>query len=274
MSKPSAIQLSPRTRRTLLFCVTQIVMLTSTAASATVPIEHYSGTAYDTKGHTLYTESHWSTVDAGQTKRLILFTCPDGKAFARKQVDDADNAEAPLFQLDDHRSGYREGMRLNAAGKYEVFVRRNSEQPEQSAAVESRQGLVVDAGFDRFIVTHWDDLLAGQEQKVEFMLPSRLRSYGFLLKPTGTDQINGTPVQRFRLEIDSWLGFALPSIDIAYASDSKAIREYSGVSNIRDNEGKNVKVRIEFPPAARLKNADLKSLTDAQSVRLDGQCKL
>ena len=273
MSKPSAIQLSPRTHRTLLFCVAQIAMLASTA-SAAARIEHYSGTAYDTKGQVLYTESHWSTADAGETKRLILFTCPDGKAFARKQVNDAGTPQAPLFELDDHRYGYREGMRLNAAGKHEVFVRRNSEQPEQSATVESIKGLVVDAGFDRFIVTHWDDLVAGQEQKVEFLLPSRLRSYAFLLKPIGSDQIEGTSVQRFRLELDSWFGFALPAIDIAYASDSKAIREYSGVSNIRDNDGKNLKVRIEFPPTARSENADLKSLTDAQSARLDGQCKL
>ena len=55
-----------------------------------------------------------------------------------------------------------------------------------------------------------------------------------MLKPVGADQIDGMSVQRFRLELDSWFGFALPSIHMAYASDTRALREYSGISNIRD----------------------------------------
>ena len=91
-----------------------------------VAVEHYTGTAYDAKGRELYTERHWSTVDGGETRRLVLFTCTDGKPFARKQVNDAGQPLAPLFALDDARFGYREGVRLDADGKREVFVRRNS----------------------------------------------------------------------------------------------------------------------------------------------------
>jgi len=81
-------------------------------------------------------------------------------------------------------------------------------------------------------------------------------------------------VQRFRLELDAWFGFAVPSIDIAYVSETKSIREYAGVSNIRDNNGKNLRVRIEFPPAARSNNAVLQKLAAAETARLDGECAL
>lgn len=274
MPNPFAQRSLPATRRGLVFCIPMCAVVVSATAFAATSTEYYSGTAYDSKGQELYTESHWSSGEAGETRRLILFSCPDGKAFARKQVDDAGQVQAPLFELEDARYGYREGVRLADGGKREVFVRRNAAQTEQSALVESAPRLVIDAGFDRFIVSHWDALVAGDEQKVDFLLPSRLRTYSFVLKPIGADQIDGTPVQRFRLELDSWFGFVLPSIDMAYASDTKAIREYSGISNIRDDNGKNLKVRIEFPADARSADVDPHAVTAAAAVRLDGQCKL
>lgn len=260
--------------KTLLACAVFAILIDSMTAFASVPIEHYIGTAFDTQGRELYTESHWISGEADETERLILFHCPDGKAFARKHVEDAGDALTPLFELDDNRYGYREGVRLASNGRREVFVRRNAEQSEQTALLESVPRLVIDAGFDRFIVKHWNELVSGRKQKVEFLLPSRLRSYSFVLRPMGADQIDGTPVQRFRLELDSWLGFALPSIDMAYASDNMAIREYSGVSNIRGNDGENLKVRIEFPPTKRSDNADQLSLAAAEAMHLDGQCRL
>ncbi|HET9034349.1 MAG TPA: hypothetical protein VFN25_15775 [Dokdonella sp.] len=250
------------------------ILASSTHAFAVPPIKHYIGTAFDLKGNELYTETHWTSGEAEKTERLVLFQCPDGKAFARKHIEDTDEATAPLFELDDGRYGYREGVRLSADGKREVFVRRKSDQQEQMAMVESVPRLVIDAGFDRFIVKHWDELVSGQEQKVEFLLPSRLRTYSFVLSPVGPDSIDGAPVQRFRLELDSWFGFALPSIDMAYASDTKALREYSGVSNIRDNDGNNLKVRIEFPAAAQSTSFDPQTLATAEAARLDGRCKL
>ncbi len=274
MPKPIAAHARTRTRWAALAGVSLIGFAAASIGMASSAIEHYTGTAYDSDGRELYSESHWSTIDGGETRRVVLFTCPDGKPFARKRVAETGQTLAPLFELDDARYGYREGVRLDADGKREVFIRRSSGQTEQTAPVDAAKRLVVDAGFDRFIIQQWDALLAGQEQKVEFLLPSRLRTYAFVLKPTGTDQIGGTPVQRFRLELDSWFGFALPAIDMAYAKDTRALREYSGISNIRDNNGKNLKVRIEFPPAARSRKADAQALATAAFVLLDGQCSL
>ncbi len=249
-------------------------MAISATASANVPIRHHVGTAFDPAGHELYTESHWISEKDGAHERLILFKCPDGKAFARKHVEDAGQALAPLFDLDDGRFGYREGVRIASNGKREVFVRRSAEQSEQSALLESDPRLVVDAGFDRFIVKHWDALVEGRKQSFDFLLPSRLRTYAFVLIPLGSDQIDGTPVLRFRLELDAWFGFALPLINMAYVRDSKVVREYIGVSNIRGNDGKNLKVRIVFPDAATAEVVDERSLASAESARLDGHCAL
>ncbi len=263
------------TRRMLMIsCASLSSLIVPAMAWASAPIDYYLGTAFDSSGHALYTESHWISATDGDAKHLILFKCPDGKAFARKHVEDAGHPQTPLFELDDNRYGYREGVRETRDGKREVFVRRSADKAEQTALVEDVPKLVIDAGFDRFIVNHWDDLVAGNKQSVEFLLPSRLKTYSFILSPLGADKIEGKSVQRFRLELDSWLGFALPSLDMAYTTEAKAIREYSGVSNIRDNNGKNLKVRIDFPPAEKLSGVDPQTLVDAEAANLDGQCTL
>jgi hypothetical protein len=270
MSNPTATRFRP----TLLALASLIAMLATVSTFANAPIEHYVGTAFDSDGNKLYTESHWISGITGESERLILFKCPDGKPFARKRVEDAGQALAPLFELDDDRFGYREGVRLAANGKREIFVRRNNRQSEQTALLESVPRLVIDAGFDTFIVEHWAELIAGKRQTVEFLLPSRLRSYAFVVSPAGSDRIHGVSVQRFRLQLDSWFGFALPSIEMAYDSRTRAIREYTGISNIRDSKGNNLKVRIEFPPAARSFDSNPMMMTAAGAAKLDGRCVL
>ena len=169
----------------------------------------------------------------------------------REQVREAGHEQAPSFVLEDARSGYREGVREDGPGQREVFVRAGADERERSAPVAGLPGLVVDAGFDSFLRKHWTSLAAGQPQRFEFLLPSRLQAYPFSLSQSGEDLIDGTPVRRFRLQLDAWYAFAVPAISLAYERDTKRIREYTGVSNIRNAAGKSLKVRIEFPPGAR-----------------------
>ena len=63
-------------------------------------------------GALLYREQHWLRLREGRPlERLVLYRCPNGVAFARKQVDYRGSAPAPAFALEDARSGYREGLR-------------------------------------------------------------------------------------------------------------------------------------------------------------------
>jgi hypothetical protein len=55
----------------------------------------------------------------------------------------------------------------------------------------------------------------------------------------------------FRLSLASWYGFALPHIDVAYDKQTHELREYRGLSNIRDAAGRNLSVTIRFPRSER-----------------------
>lgn len=272
----SSDRANPTHRLRLLLVPGLILSLSGHASLAPARVEHYVGTAYDVAGRVLYTESHWIRGSSGARELLVMFRCPDGRPFARKTVREAGHADAkaPSFLLEDARTGYREGVREDDGGGREVFVRRGAAEAERSAPMTPLPELVVDAGFDSFIREHWNSLAAGKPQRFEFLLPSRLQAYPFSLSKTADDVIDGTPVRRFRLQLDAWYAFAVPAISLAYERDSKRIREYTGVSNIRDGTGKSLKVRIEFPPGARETVRDADQLDALEAANLDGTCAL
>ncbi|HST28966.1 MAG TPA: hypothetical protein VLK26_11430, partial [Rudaea sp.] len=82
--------------------------------------ETWTGIAYLSEGGTpAYQEIHYLLGD----ERLVVYTCPDGKPFARKTIHEGSDAQAPDFSLLDARWGYREGVRGTDASR-EIFVQR------------------------------------------------------------------------------------------------------------------------------------------------------
>lgn len=242
-------------------------------AMANADTEHYVGTAYDASGRVVYTESHWISGTLPRRELTVLFRCPDGAPFARKHVVEAGVAQAPSFTLEDARTGYREGVRDGTGGSREVFTRPAQGHLEKSAPLKSAADLVVDAGFDSFIREHWDALATGAPQHVEFLVPSRLRTYPFTLSLVDDELMDGKPMRRFLLQLDTWYGFAISSIVLIYAADTRTIREYRGIANVRDSTGKSLDVRIEFP-GERTTTGESAPLSDARTARLDGACVL
>jgi hypothetical protein len=263
-----------RSSRILVLGMAGLGLTAHSAVKASPDIEHYVGTAYAMSGGELYTESHWISETLGHRELLVLFECPDGKPFARKQVRETAYAQAPSFTLEDARTGYQEGVRESGGGSREVYFRASRDQPEKTASLKSAPALVVDAGFDSFIREHWDALATGAHQRLDFLVPNRLRPYPFTLSLVDDELKDGKPVRRFLLELDTWCAFAIPSIIVTYAVDSKTIREYQGTSNVRDHNGKSLNVRIEFPARSRKTLVDSQALADAKAIQLDGACVL
>jgi hypothetical protein len=81
----------------------------------------------------LYGEQHVLRYQQGRiAERVVLYTCRDGSAFARKSVSYS-NALVPDFLFEDASNGMREGIREGATpGGREVFYRERSGDPEKS----------------------------------------------------------------------------------------------------------------------------------------------
>jgi len=222
--------------------------------------------------HLMYLESHWLYDDGGNPSRLVLYRCPDGKPFARKLMHDDGSAQAPDFQLDDARHGYREGVR-SAGGKRTVFVRDNTAASERTAALAMSPTPVIDAGFDAYIRDHWDKLGMNGSDMVPFLIPSRLGTLNFSVKRMADTQVNGHNAREYRLSLASFIGFALPHIDVAYDARTRELLRFVGLANIRSDSGSNVRAKIVFDPAQD-KNVSRADLDAAMKMPLDGRCHI
>jgi hypothetical protein len=244
------------------------------AVTAAAAGQYYQGDAYAASDHRLlYRESHWLYTESGVEHRLVVYTCPSGEAFVRKRIDTAPGAATPDVDLFDARLGYREGVRTRA-GRREVFAQADARSPERRAELPLPQPphAVIDAGFDAFVRDNWNTLSGTGVSPVPFLVPSQLRYLDFSARMLRDSHGDEGDVRWFRLSLASWYGFALPHIDVAYDMQTHELREYSGLSNIRDGDGRNLNVAIRFPPSARRSDVTVAEIERAAAMPLTGRC--
>jgi hypothetical protein len=245
-------------------------LLNTSVALAAV---HYTGVASAGNGTLLYRESHWLYQDNNVDTRLVLYTCPDGRAFARKHVWNRPNAQAPNFEFEDARDGFSEGAYTQGDIR-RVFLRARADAAERSAAFVTSQDTVIDAGFDAFVRAHWDVLTESSALPISFLLPSRLAALNFSVRRVADERVDGHNARRFRLTLARWYGGLLPHIDVVYDSATRTLLHYEGVGNIRSADARNLDVRIDFPAAERMDNVSDADAAAAGSVALNGTCAL
>lgn len=230
--------------------------------------ERLSGDAYSETGDTLlYHETDY--LYAGGAERVVLYRCPDGRAFARKRVRESGNAQAPDFDLVDARLGYREGVRDRGVQR-EVYVQRRANLPEQADLLSVPADGVIDAGFDAFARRHWDALLRGDTLRFPYLVPSRRTFYQF--KVNRTDAGTAKRLMTIRLSASNWFSFLLPHIDVVFDIASRRVVHYEGLSNIRGDDGKNYRVRSDFTGVANDQDVPQAEVDDALSTPLASSC--
>lgn len=202
-------------------------------------------------GNLLYREQHLIRRDGDRIReRLVLYRCADGTAFARKHVDYGTSRFAPDFSLTDARGGYREGLE-HAADGYQAWSG-VSATPEPLAKHDGV--LVADAGFDEFVRAHWSQLQDGK-LPIRFVVPAYHRSLGFNVRGLGQSSIDGEAVQRFSLKLGGVLSLVSPQIEADYGAADHRLRRFKGISNLRDDRGKLLMVRIDFPQPEKVTDA-------------------
>jgi hypothetical protein len=236
------------------FIVSFALILGLVEAAWSAPVDGYltySGVATSRRSSDfLYGEHHVLSFRGGRlAQRVVLYTCRDGSAFARKNVTYVQPL-APDFLVEDATNGMREGIRTEAAGRV-VFFRETARSPEKTGPLPAVPGLVADAGFDEFVQGHWSQLTGGTALEMRFLVPSRLSDYGFQVQRLRSETVLGAPVEVFRLRLSGFWGWLLPGIDVYYSVTDHVLVRYDGLSDLRDGSGNNFKATIDFPPKDR-----------------------
>lgn len=240
-----------------------VLLLSLAAHPAKCMVQEEIATARDLESrNVLFKEQHIVRFSEGEPEeRLVIYRCLDGKAFARKRVRYADIPSAPSFQLEDARSGYREGAERTPSG---TRVSWTAPGGSEASMLLPAGDVVADAGFDEWVRGAWDPLTQGQTLPMRFLVPSRLRAYDFDVASIDS----GSPgLRAFRLRLGGWFGWLVPAIRVAYDAETKRLRWFEGLSNLRDDSGESpMQVRIDFPPQPTLVDQQTFDVASAESL--------
>jgi hypothetical protein len=240
------------------------------AVTPAAAADRFVGEAY-ASGTTqlLYRELHWRWTSAGVGRQLVLYECADGTLFARKALREVPSAEAPDFDFEDARDGYREGVET-AAGR-RVHVQESERAAVRQAVLPQLPEAVIDAGFDPFLRAHWAQLLNGGRLTVPFLVPSRLGFMDFSLART-QEPVSDSGTVHLQLRLAAWYAAVLPSLRLTYDRQGTRLLEFEGPGTIRDARGRNRAVRIVFPDAEVRRDVPRSEVEQASVRPLSPRC--
>jgi hypothetical protein len=116
-------------------------------------------------------------------------------------------------------------------------------------------------------------LLDGHSVALDFVVPSQLDYLGFKVKWVKKSTIDGEAVHVFKLAPSGILGWVTSGLDVTYAESDRSLRQFAGLSNIRDLSGENYEAKIEFPKAKRVAFANANAMTAARTSPLANTCQ-
>lgn len=180
------------------------------------------GEAFDLqRGGLLYREHHYC--DQSSKSCRIVYQDQDGLPIAHKDVDYSTNTLAPALRFRDSR--FSQEINLDFSDS---------------------EGLVVDAGFDNFMRSRWEDLSGGALVGFQFQVVGRDRPLEMIARIQLEAECD---TDRLCLEValGSWfLSLLSRPIQLTYDRDSRRLMRYRGISNIRDGNGGSQEVEIIY----------------------------
>ncbi len=225
------------------------------APAAPDPAPDRVGLAYGRdSGAFLYSQAHFEEVREGRlAAERVVYRGPDGELLAEKRLDYRPSAFAPRFELAMAVNAYREDLRQGPEG-LRVFYRPANGGRTYAEPLADAADLVADGGFDRVVAARFGDLRAGRTLSFDFLVPGRLTTYPFRVWKVGDTRVLGEPAVHLRMEpahlLLRWLA---EPVDVFHHRDQGRLLRYLGPTNLRDRDGDNPPVRVDFPaqPPAR-----------------------
>lgn len=248
----SSTRFNSITNRVALICQKMLVItLVGIGAMNVNAQDNYvaAGTAYSLdKNQVMYRELY-TGLDENKSVR-VDYMSPDGKKFASKTLVYTGEPFQPMFTFEDLRdkeysSAQFDGARLVLT--YGVHGEQNQKTIMDNANV------VVDTGFDSYIQLNWDKLIEGKRLKFGFVVINRLSIVQLEVRKIKSSE---SPVYDADYGRE-WIYFQIAPakkiaslfadpINLAYDPKGKYLMRFQGRSNLDDDQGVPLDVRIEY----------------------------
>jgi hypothetical protein len=201
-----------------------------------------AGVAQSQSGNFLYCEQ----VEQPTEHSLIVSYVRNGKVFAEKKLSYSSNPEIPTVQQKDFRSGEVRKADLTAH-TIDLQYQPNTRKKNTKISIPKEEVDVIDAGFDKFVHNHWDDLQAGKTLSVNFASMSHLKVLPLRISaqvPAKCAAKNDSSC--FLVEIDNaFLRLLLGNIKLTYDQQHRLIN-FNGVVNIEDDKESTQTAKISY----------------------------
>lgn len=213
------------------------------------------GTAWTSdKSAVLYYEYHFAENPDLQLSTRVQYRRADGSVFAEKTIDYSRSLTAPDIQHIDYRNTARITTELTddtRAAMIRVGFQAHDSPRYREEMLAHRESVVVDAGFDPFVRKHWESLITGESVSAGMLVPSRLDTVRVSLTKTDASHCDqaATDVYCFVIRPAGMLravGWLVDPIYIGYDPQSKRLKVFDGISNLRNDNGEPQNVLITF----------------------------
>ncbi|WP_252179446.1 hypothetical protein [Endozoicomonas sp. 4G] len=232
--------------------------LTQAGQSALIGYAYHVGTR-----QLAYTEEH---TFPDTLSHHVIYKEADGTVFASKTIDYSDSYIAPDIIQENHRNGERIKTEL-MGDVFKVSYRASFGKDTQHSDVTLSPDLVIDAGFDHYIRSNWDSLVAEKETVIQYLIPSHQRAIDLRIKPVECKKDPKDTNICFNIAADSWLYRLLSSpLTLSYDKQSQRLMTFSGRSNISDKKGDYQDVTIHYQPHQPAKNQEISYVTNECST--------
>ena len=206
------------------------------------------GYAYNFDNDVLvYTEYHHEIFSDGVViESKVIYKDINGEIFAEKKLDFKANSYLPEFSLINSSTGHKESTRY-FDNIYEVQFLESSKKKIKKKFLEYPLGAISDAGFDNFIISHWQEIISGDKFTRDFLIPGMLRFFEFRIYEKEIIKQKGKVYRVLHIEPASFLlrTFAGTS-KLYYEYDRPVLQRFHGISNMRNQKGDNYKVNILY----------------------------
>ena len=195
----------------------------------------------------LYTEHHYEVFsDSIVRQSRVIYKNVEGRPFAEKTVSFSINDFLPEFSLQNNITGHHESSQF-LDDKYAVrFLQTNKKKIREKSLAYSNNA-IGDAGFDNFVISHWDELRAGKILNRDFLIPGMLRFFNFRIYQHEIVEEGDKKLRVLYIEPDSFILRAISSPSkLFYDMENPKLRRFLGTSNMRDGRGNNYNVDIRY----------------------------
>ena len=195
----------------------------------------------------IYTEHHHEIFSDGVViESKVIYKDKNGEVFAEKNIDFKGNYFLPEFSLINNMTGHRESTRY-FDNTYKVEFLESSNKSLKKQSLEYSSGAISDAGFDNFIISHWQEITSGSKFSRDFLIPGMLRFFEFRIYEKEIIAQQGKKYRVLHIEPASFFlrTFAGTS-KLHYEYDRPELHRFHGISNMRNEKGDNYKVDIRY----------------------------